>query len=248
MVCWPIGNRAELYGWEHLGQPKPGIIVVCEGEFDRLVLESHGIRAVTGTAGAGVFLKEWGEALLEVSHIFVCYDRDEAGRAGAERVAVLIPQARIVELPTEVGPGGDITDFFVRLGKSIRDFEDLIEKARPLPEGQRKKAQLEAARRSGLGHLDHPDPRVRAIRENIPMAKVASQYVQGLMKSGSRLVGLCPFHDDHRPSLVLYPDEGRFHCYGCGTRGDVIQFLMEAECLRFPQALRVLEEYVQHRA
>src|SRR5437016_176845 len=48
------GSRAELYGWERLFT-KPLRIVICEGEFDRLVLEAQGIAAVTSTGGARVF-------------------------------------------------------------------------------------------------------------------------------------------------------------------------------------------------
>ena len=52
------------------------------------------------------------------------------------------------------------------------------------------------------------------------------------MEEGVRFCGLevplrgnmrCPFHDDHQPSLTLYPDN--YHCWGCGVRGDVIDFV-----------------------
>ena len=52
------------------------------------------------------------------------------------------------------------------------------------------------------------------------------------MEEGVRFCGLevplrgnmrCPFHDDHQPSLTLYPDN--YHCWGCGARGDVIDFV-----------------------
>jgi hypothetical protein len=45
-------------------------------------------------------------------------DNDTAGRSGAAKVSRLIPRARIIELPEEVGPGGDVTDYFVRLKHS----------------------------------------------------------------------------------------------------------------------------------
>jgi DNA primase len=57
MIAWPKG-RAELYGWENLVS-KPSQIIICEGEFDRLVLEANGFNAVTSTGGAKTFRHEW---------------------------------------------------------------------------------------------------------------------------------------------------------------------------------------------
>src|SRR5712691_3000461 len=109
MVTTP-GAHAELYDWQTV-LAKPEQIIICEGEFDRLVLESGGLAAVTSTGGAATFRREWAEAFRDISTIYVCFDNDTAGREGAERVARLIPQARIVRLPEEVGEGGDVTDF-----------------------------------------------------------------------------------------------------------------------------------------
>src|SRR5437899_9183879 len=51
------GAYAELYGWD-LVLKKPQQIIICEGEFDRLVLEAKGFCAVTSTGGAGVFRRQ----------------------------------------------------------------------------------------------------------------------------------------------------------------------------------------------
>jgi DNA primase len=131
MLATP-GTHAELYGWEQV-LAKPEQIIVCEGEFDRLALESRGFAAVTSTGGALTFRAEWAEAFREILRVYVCFDNDAAGRAGAEHVARLIPHARIVRLPEEVGEGGDVTDFFVRLGRSPGEFTSLLEAAQPLP-------------------------------------------------------------------------------------------------------------------
>src|SRR6266568_510632 len=115
MLATP-GAHAELYGWERV-LANPDQIIICEGEFDRLALESRGFAAITSTGGALTFRPEWAEAFREIPSIYMCFDNDDAGREGAERVARLIPHARIVRLPDEVGEGGDVTDFFVRLGR-----------------------------------------------------------------------------------------------------------------------------------
>src|SRR5205814_8891092 len=88
----------------------------------RLVLEGKGFIAVTSTGGAGTFRKEWADEFKAIPNVYVCYDRDEAGERGAARVSQMMPHAKIVELPVEVGKGGDGTDFFVRLGKSPEGF------------------------------------------------------------------------------------------------------------------------------
>src|SRR5439155_17078888 len=136
-----LGAHAELYGWERF-LANPEQIILCEGEFDRLVLESRGFAAVTSTGGALTFRPEWAEAFREIPTIYTCFDNDGAGRAGAERVARLVPQARIVRLPEEVGEGGDVTDFFVRLGRSPEDLVRLLEAAQPLSEEQQVKESV----------------------------------------------------------------------------------------------------------
>src|SRR5213593_3097681 len=128
----PLGSAVALYGWERL-RVKPPRIIICEGEFDRLVLEAQGFSAVTSTGGAGVFRPEWAEAFKEIPEVYLCFDRDEAGRQGAANVARLLPHARIVELPEEVGDGGDVTDFFVRLGRGADEFRVFLDQAKPAP-------------------------------------------------------------------------------------------------------------------
>src|SRR5947208_2829203 len=132
MLATP-GAHAELYGWERV-LASPEQIIICEGEFDRLVLESRGFAAVTSTGGAGTFRPEWAEAFSEIPNVYVCFDNDAAGQRGEERVARLIPHSKILGLPEEVGEAGDVTDFFVRLGKNGEEFEGLLKAAQGLPE------------------------------------------------------------------------------------------------------------------
>src|SRR5438094_1321634 len=137
MLATP-GAHAELYGWERI-LANPEQIIICEGEFDRLVLESRGFAAVTSTGGALTFRPTWAEAFRGIPRVYICFDNDGPGLAGAERVAPLIPHARIVQLPDEVGEGGDVTDFFVRLGRSREEFIGLLEAAQVLPKEQQAK-------------------------------------------------------------------------------------------------------------
>ncbi|NLD86751.1 MAG: DNA primase, partial [Clostridiales bacterium] len=72
---------------------------------------------------------------------------------------------------------------------------------------------------------------------------IVSTYVQ-LKKSGSGYVGLCPFHNEKTPSFHVDGDKQLFYCFGCGTGGGVISFVMKIEHLEFVEAV----EYLAKRA
>jgi DNA primase len=61
-----------------------------------------------------------------------------------------------------------------------------------------------------------------------------------LKKSGRTWKGLCPFHDDKNPSMQVNPEMGWFHCFACGAKGDVFDWVMRTEHVEFPEALRIL--------
>ncbi len=60
-----------------------------------------------------------------------------------------------------------------------------------------------------------------------PIADVVQRYGVTLQPSGRNYRALCPFHEDHTPSLFVYPEDGGFKCFGagCGLHGDVIDFV-----------------------
>ena len=84
---------------------------------------------------------------------------------------------------------------------------------------------------------------VDAIRGATDITKLISGYVP-LRRVGAagRYVGLCPFHKDKTPSLSVDQPKGLYHCFGCGAGGDAIRFVMEADNVIFPEALRRLAE------
>ena len=70
---------------------------------------------------------------------------------------------------------------------------------------------------------------------------VISEHVS-LKRKGREMVGLCPFHDDNRPSLNVNAVKQIFKCFACGAGGDVFKFLQMRENLTFPQAIERLAE------
>jgi DNA primase len=68
-----------------------------------------------------------------------------------------------------------------------------------------------------------------------------------LRRSGSDFVGLCPFHDDRYPSFHVSERYGRYHCFGCDARGDVIDFVMRIDGLNFSETCRELHIRYERR-
>lgn len=111
------GGEAAIFNVEVL-KDKPDQLVICEGEFDCLVLRAYGIPAISSTAGARTFKNEWIDQLASVRHLYICFDNDEAGKQGAdeliEKLSETLPSTSVLQinLPDEVGKHGDITDYF----------------------------------------------------------------------------------------------------------------------------------------
>lgn len=61
-----------------------------------------------------------------------------------------------------------------------------------------------------------------------------------LTRRGTSLRGLCPFHDDQRPSLVVWPERGRWKCFPCDLGGDVFTWLQAYNRMTFAESVRYL--------
>jgi len=84
---------------------------------------------------------------------------------------------------------------------------------------------------------------VAAVKERADIVAVIHATTP-LRRTGISYAGRCPFHDDRTPSLFVYPQQGTYHCYGCGARGDVIDFVMRRDGLAFADALARLAQEV----
>lgn len=80
---------------------------------------------------------------------------------------------------------------------------------------------------------------VRRIREQADLLDVVSRQVT-LKRISGRYWGSCPFHAEKTASFSVRPEAGHFHCFGCGTGGDVITFIMRTENLSFIETIRKL--------
>jgi DNA primase catalytic core len=86
-----------------------------------------------------------------------------------------------------------------------------------------------------------PDDLLERLKHEIPLERLAESKGVALKQHGADLLGLCPFHDDHEPSLVITPTKNLWHCLGaCQAGGTVIDWVMKAEGVSFRHAVEIL--------
>jgi DNA primase len=87
----------------------------------------------------------------------------------------------------------------------------------------------------------HSESTLAAIKQAVDIVSLVGEYLP-LHRTGSKYKALCPFHDDHNPSLELNPDRQSFKCWSCGAGGDIFDFVKDYERVDFPEALRMLAD------
>ena len=80
-----------------------------------------------------------------------------------------------------------------------------------------------------------------AIKQAVDIVALIGDYLP-LHRAGAKFKALCPFHDDHNPSLEVNPDRQSYKCWSCGAGGDIFDFVQNYERVEFPEALRMLAE------
>jgi DNA primase len=84
------------------------------------------------------------------------------------------------------------------------------------------------------------DEKIR-VQQGNDIVELIGEHV-ALKPQGREFVGLCPFHDDSRPSMQVSPAKQIFKCFACGAGGDVFSFVMNYHKLEFIEALKHLAE------
>jgi len=79
------------------------------------------------------------------------------------------------------------------------------------------------------------------IRQAVDIVELVGSYLP-LRRQGRNYVGLCPWHDDSRPSMQVNPERQTFKCWPCDFGGDIFSFVMRIEGLEFREALEMLAE------
>ena len=87
---------------------------------------------------------------------------------------------------------------------------------------------------------------IERVRRSLDLVAVVESRGVKLARRGKNFVGLCPFHEDHEPSLVVNPEKRLWHCFGaCGSNGgknggDVFAFVARADGVTFLEAMKRL--------
>jgi len=84
-----------------------------------------------------------------------------------------------------------------------------------------------------------PEDKISEIKNSVDIVDIISDIVL-LKKVGRNYVGLCPFHTEKTPSFTVSPEKQIFYCFGCGTGGNVFNFLMNHDGLSFFEAAKML--------
>lgn len=90
-------------------------------------------------------------------------------------------------------------------------------------------------------HAPQPNDDVQRVRDASDIVGVIGDCIT-LKPKGREYVCLCPFHDDHSPSMCVVPAKQIFHCFVCGAGGDVFTFAQRYHSMDFREALTFLAE------
>ena len=80
------------------------------------------------------------------------------------------------------------------------------------------------------------------LKAQVDLAELMRSSGIDLKAEGQNLKACCPWHEDKTPSLVFNPKKQLYNCFGCGAKGDVLDFLQRAESLTFGAAVTRLRE------
>ena len=89
----------------------------------------------------------------------------------------------------------------------------------------------------------YPNEVIQQLKSQADITAVIEQFVPLKRSGNGRFVGVCPFHDDHSPSMYVNPTIGIYKCFACGAGGDVFKFVQEHEKIDFNAAVRWVADF-----
>ncbi len=87
------------------------------------------------------------------------------------------------------------------------------------------------------------DEQILEIRQKADIVDVISEYIS-VSPHGKNHVSVCPFHDDHNPSMVISKEKQIFNCFTCHSGGNIFTFVMKYENVTFPEAVKIVASKV----
>ncbi len=148
---WKYGSPARLYGIDELVNCADRQVIICEGEWDRILLRQEGFMAVTGTHGCSVFRPEW-IPYFKGKDAVIIYDCDEKGRAASDNIVLKafrsseVSSIKNVVLPLRGEKDDkDVTDYLHKRGSTGADLQQIIDEV-PAYEYREEKEEEEVIR------------------------------------------------------------------------------------------------------
>ena len=83
---------------------------------------------------------------------------------------------------------------------------------------------------------------IEKVRTAVDIVEIIGKDVK-LTQRGRNVVGLCPFHDEKTPSFTVSRSNQLYYCFGCGSGGDVYNYLVNSRQMTFPEAVAALAEH-----
>jgi len=243
-MCYPRHSSAAIYGIKNFLYSST--IVVCEGEFDRILLEANGVPAISSTVGATGFKKDWCLAFKNCEKVYICFDNDDAGQKGADKLGKMIleeyPHIKVFNclLPEELGESADITDLALSEKGEINVDNLFFERAVPIIPKE-KPAYAQNYKKYNNEEFDNSE----ITQTDVEKAASAncSNFVEIAKNSYNTAWAHCPLdgHEtDNTPSFCCYEGEKGFYCYGCGEGGDAIHLVQKLYNLSFVEAVKFI--------
>ena len=118
-LVYPEGCGSTVFGVTELKKSRSDSVLICGGEFDKIIGDKmgFGMPVITSTAGEGTFKDEWIDAFLDGRRkIYICLDNDEKGRNAtqdiAKRIVKKLENVSVfnIPIPEELGDKADLTD------------------------------------------------------------------------------------------------------------------------------------------
>lgn len=91
--------------------------------------------------------------------------------------------------------------------------------------------------------MEITEEKINEIRRSVNIVDIISEYIP-LEQKGRNYFAVCPFHDDHNPSMSISPEKQIYTCFVCGAHGNVFNFLMDYENISFIEALKLIANKV----
>jgi DNA primase len=85
-----------------------------------------------------------------------------------------------------------------------------------------------------------PEHEIERLKAEVSVERLVEARGIKLERRGADLIGLCPLHEDHNPSLVITPGKNLWHCLGCGKGGSAIDWVMKSHDVSFRHAVELL--------